>query len=83
MREELEEAKRKYIIRKLKKCGKCKFNNYVIGGNKFRYGDYCYVKEKEVIKLLFCKDFKKNRKQHYKEKLVLRRGVFEWMINKN
>ena len=61
MDKELQEAKRKRMIRNLKKCGKCKFNNYVMGGNIFRYGDYCHVKEKEIIKLLFCKDFKRNR----------------------
>ncbi len=63
MSKELQEAKRKHMIRSLKKCGKCKFNNYVMGekGSIFRYADYCHVKEKEISKLLFCKDFKKNR----------------------
>lgn len=31
MSKELQEAKRKHMIRSLKKCGKCKFNNYVMG----------------------------------------------------
>lgn len=63
MSKELQEAKRKHMIRSLKKCGKCKFNNYVMGekGSIFRYADYCHVKEKEITKLLFCKNFKKNR----------------------
>ncbi len=30
MNTELQEAKIKYRIRTLKKCGKCKFNNYVM-----------------------------------------------------
>ena len=63
MDKELQEAKRKYMIRKLKKCGKCKFNNYVMSEKGYTYmlEKYCHVKEKEVIKIFFCRDFKRNR----------------------
>lgn len=63
MNEELQEAKRKYITRDLGKCGKCKFNNYVMGENGYKYTskEYCHVKEMKTVKLFFCRYFKKNR----------------------
>ena len=63
MDKELQEAKRKHMIRNLGKCGKCKFNNYIRGekGNKFKHADYCHVKDTEIKKVFFCRDFKKNR----------------------
>ena len=55
MSKELQEAKRKHMIRSLGKCGKCKFNNYIRGekGNKFKHADYCHVKDTEVKKSIF------------------------------
>lgn len=60
MNEELQEAKRKYITRDLGKCGKCKFNNYVMEGkNGHLSNKYCHVKEVATVRFLFCRDFRR------------------------
>lgn len=60
MNTELQEAKIKYRIRTLKKCGKCKFNNYVMEEkNGYLSDKYCHVKEIATVRFLFCRDFKK------------------------